>query len=112
MMLLRYFSPIILITASVATSNVRQDCVYFEGESGFIELLPAPVVRNNSVLSMEVKAYNCDEISLTIHNGKNYKLTVQNEGMFNRDDGIVDRFEISGSCNGLWHEGIQEFCMN
>lgn len=54
---------------------------------------------------MEVKAYNCGGISLTIHNGKNYVLTVQNEGMYNRDDGSVDRFEIFGTCNGLWHEG-------
>lgn len=100
------FIQITLIIASVATDTIHQDCIHFEKESGFVQLLPTPVVREKSVISMEVKAYNCDDISLTIHNGKNYKLTVHNEGMYSTDDGNIEGFELCGTCNGLWHEGI------
>lgn len=108
-MWLRNFGQIVLIIASIsATSNEPDRCIHFEKESGFVLLLPSPVFNNKSILRMEVKAYNCDEISLTIHNGKNYTLTVQNERI--PDDGNVDRFDISSSCNGLWHDGMLVQC--
>lgn len=107
-MLLKKCCQLILLIVSVTTSYIRSECISFEKESGFIRLLPTPIVNNNSVISMEVKAYNCDDLSLTIHNGKNFKLTVHNEGMFGTDDGSIHRFKIFGSCTGLWNEGISE----
>lgn len=104
-MLLRNFAQILTLIVSVATNHLLPDCIHFENESGFIQLSPTPVVTRDMVISMEVIANNCDEISFTIHNGKSYVLTLKNEFMFDRDDGSVDRFEISNPCNGLWHEG-------
>ncbi|XP_037050614.1 laminin subunit alpha-like [Bradysia coprophila] len=103
-MLLRNFAQIITLIVSVATNHLLPDCIHFENGSGFIKLSPTPVVTRDMVISMEVIANNCDEISFTIHNGKSYVLTLRNEFMFDRDDGSVDRFEISNTCNGLWHE--------
>lgn len=92
---------VVLFIVSVSSGNFLQNdkCVYFESESGFIKLLDAPSLKENSTISMEVKAYNCDAISIRLNNGENYNLIVS-------DPVLRKSFEIFSSCIGLWQEGI------
>lgn len=100
MLFLRNFGQIITIIVSVA-SKVSRDCIYLKDVSGFVQLLPIPVLNKDLVFSMEMMVKNCESISLTIYSGKNYNLTMDNEDMYPRDYGNIDRFILSETCTGL-----------
>lgn len=105
-MWLKSFVKIIFIIASVAAGSLSEydECIRFEGESGFFTLKERTPIKDRSTISMEVKAYNCDGISLTFWNADDYSLTVKN--FYFPTHGPISKFNVFDACNGLWHNGI------
>lgn len=99
--MLRNFGQIILIIVIVVTGDTLQDCVHFEKESGFVKLAERSVIKEDSLISLEFKAYNCDKVSLGFHNGENYKFSIYGNDL--------NFLLVQYSCNGLWNEGISYY---
>lgn len=106
-MLLKNLVKIIFVIASVAAENLPEytKCIGLTGESGFFEVLERPAIKEKSTISLEVKANNCDVISLSFSNGDDYSLTVQN--IVFPEIGPIHKFDLFAVCNGLWHNGTR-----
>ncbi|XP_037033547.1 uncharacterized protein LOC119072437 [Bradysia coprophila] len=97
---------ILLIIVSVAAENAYEDCIYFDKGSGFVKL--SPLVSNELPvkLRMQVKAYNCDDISMTVYIGNKYKFNTPTQGSFMTIGYSISDYGINDPCNGLWHNAM------
>lgn len=96
---------ILLIITSVMAENAYNDCVYFDRESGFVKLPPLLSEANPVKIRMEVKAFNCDDMAMTMYIGNKYTFFKPVQGLFITISDNIGKYDINRPCNGLWHNG-------
>lgn len=97
---------LLLFIVGVTAENAYDKCIFFDNGSGFVKLSALVSNEKPVKIRMEVKAYNCDDISLTLSIGNKYKFMTPIRGSLIEINNEIDDYDINSPCNGLWHNGI------